>query len=269
MKIKRIVAIAMIFALAIGVTACGGGSEKDEKALENLNKAFEANKQVKEVDATLKGDIDTKIQDKDTKINAEMNILAKALTEMMDLKKLQAKINFKAGQDGANISGDIYIKDGYMYYQVLGQKAKIKMDSSGAVQGFQPNTTKPFKLEMDYCKTCSQDGDIVTVDFDIPKIVEKLSQEFGQKAKDIKKEDMDKFTKAFKAVQLKFTIKDGRLGGIDLKVDADIDEGTTKMPLKLNFSLVYNKMENIGDIPFPADLKTYKEEKTPTALPKF
>lgn len=263
---KSLVSLLILIIVLI-LASCGNKttSNSKEDALSKLNAAMEKGSKNTYIDMDMDGTIEGSLLKGET-VEFKMNVKSKASEPgKFDIKKHQAAMDINMTVKNQSIAGKSYIKDGYTYTDMMNRKVKVKL--SKAMGSFMnPTNMSNFsqlnKLDKEYVKNVSADGDKITVSLDYPKF---FNSYFADAFKSVDKEKMKETLKSIKTFKMIFTVKEDEIKAVGMIFEMSI--GDKDMKMKMNCK--YNKFAKDGKISFPSDLKSYPLVTTPSGSSPF
>ena len=263
---KSLVSLLILIIVLI-LASCGNKttSNSKEDALSKLNAAMEKGSKNTYIDMDMDGTIEGSVLKGET-VEFKMNVKSKASEPgKFDIKKHQAAMDINMTVKNQSIAGKSYIKDGYTYTDMMNRKVKVELSKSmGSFMN--PTNMSNFsqlnKLDKEYVKNVSADGDKITVSLDYPKF---FNSYFADAFKSVDKEKMKETLKSIKTFKMIFTVKEDEIKAVGMIFEMSI--GDKDMKMKMNCK--YNKFAKDGKISFPSDLKSYPLVTTPSDSSPF
>lgn len=260
-SIKKLLSMALVFAMIFTISACGG---KDQKALDKVNAAIAKTmeKDDSEIDATIKVEANAMIEGMQQEVSGEVGLKVKAPKDLKDIKKMEAAIPVEIYISGTSLGMKIYIKDGWTYIDAMGMKQKQRIkkkdveEYTNMMEGMKESGK--FEIKEEYVNSASMDGDKVILELNLPKIIEAME------GKELQADKIKEVEEAVKELKVEFDIKDEIIEGVKASISmvqekGDGDEDKEDETVDATIEISYNKIGNIGKIKFPKDLKDYKE----------
>lgn len=261
-KIKsKTLVLSLIVVMTFALASCGNKTASDPKedALSKLNAVMEKGSQNTYADIDVDGIIEGSAF-QGVSVKYKMNIKSKAPAPgKFDIKKHQVAINMEMIAKAQSIKGKVYMKDGYTYTDMLGKKFKVKIDKS--MGSFMhptnmSNLSQLSKLDKEYVKEASADGDKISVSLDYGKF---FSSYFGDMLKGKDEKNIKEALKGVKTFKMVFTVKDDEVKAVNMTMKMSIDGEDMKM----NMDFKYNKLAKDGKVSFPSDLSSYPAMAAP------
>lgn len=252
-QIKRLLSLVTVVAMLFTITACG--EDKDQKAIDKVNAAFEktAEANADSVDADLKIDAKGKLDGKEENISADMSVKLKMPEDKKNIKKIEMAIPMKLKVSGQEVNMDVYVKNGWVYSNLMGLKSKEPLEGDEYFKIF-TETDDTLEIKKEYVDSAKIDGDKVIIDFNLAKLIASLEEE----GDDIDADDIKDAEELIEKFTVEFDIQDDVLKGMkgDVKYVGD-DDGDDADDLDVTFELKLNKIGDIGKIKFPKNLNSY------------
>lgn len=236
-------------------------TEEEKKAvLDSINKSLTELSKANELDSTIKLNIIGKNPNKRT---VSMNVRVESKYKYpegnkKDIKKLQASLKMKINLLNSDMVANIYVRNGYIYMNTLGEKVKKKITKKEARQYLIKDPVQ--KIEPDWIKNISKEENTISLDVDPKAFFSYLmkSQEYRSMLGGLS--DIKTMKKTLKKISVKYVFEDDAIkqGGFKMFFKEKVKKNKYNKSI-VNFTVNYNKVNDIGEIVYPKNLNSYKK----------
>lgn len=246
---KKVLALVLSTAMALSLTACGGGAAKPKDPKEIYTAAVKKNSELKSMDMTTKMDMAMKMGEESINMVMDMDIQM----DQINTDKMKYYANTKTTADGESMDMVIFYTDGYYYMDAMGQKIKYQMDLTTMMEQVNQSTSTG-DLDVEWLKdlTLKEDGDnqILTFTADPAKMTDYVDEMMAGMAASAQLDDMEM---TINSVSGEYVInKDGYYTAMKMAMDIDMSAQGQSINMVMDMDATINNPGQAVTVTLPA-----------------